>query len=151
MHLKRLYAKWRPLCLGLNVLRAPKSCLYTTDRWGMLLVAGAAIVHWRERHDGCSCNHRAVFPQWSLCPLIHGGHGGPLGVRDLWISHMDVRLLSGLQWLGGMGRVPGWWSRRGPLYGLPYTISLSLLHTMCAMLTHWGMNNMTTSVRDNFK
>ena len=56
----------------------------------------------------------------SLCPLIHGGHGGPLVVGVLWISPMDIRLLSGPQWPGGMGWVPGWWFRGGSLYGVPY-------------------------------
>ena len=56
----------------------------------------------------------------SSCPLIHGGHGGPLVVGALWISPMDIQLLGGLQWPGGMGWVPGWWFQGGSLGGVPY-------------------------------
>ena len=55
----------------------------------------------------------------SSCPLIHDGHGDPLVVGVLWISPMDIWLLGGLQWPGGMGWVPGWWFRGGSLCGVP--------------------------------
>ena len=87
----------------------------------------------------------------SSCPLwalIHGGHSGPLVVGVLWISPMDIRLLGGLQWPGGMGWVPGWWLRGGSLCGVPYHCLYDQWVTaMCAMsssLTHLGLNKMTT-------